>query len=320
MLLPRFDVCLISVGLMALGMGTACSQDYPNKPVRILTSEPGGPGDFVARAMAQELRPSLGQAVIVDNRPSVIISGRLAATAPPDGYTLILAASNLWLQPFLRENVPFDPVKDFSPITLATRAPLVLVAHPSLPPNTVRELIAFAKAKPGALNYGSGNTASSSHLSAELFKSMTGVDMVRVAYKGVGPALSALIAGEVQLSFTNASATMANVKSGKMKALGVTSAEPSALFPGLPTVAASGVPGYSFDVTLSVLAPANTPAAVIKRLNQEMVRVLNQSEVKQRLFSAGQASDGSSPEQLAALIKSDMTTLGKVIQDTGIRE
>lgn len=320
MLLPRLIASLFSSGLMVIGMDIAVGQDYPTKPIRMLVSEPGGAGDFTARLIAAPLALSFGQQLIIDNRPGAFTSGRLAANAAPDGYTLLFVASNLWLQPFLRENVPFDPVKDFSPITLVTTSPLIVVVHPSVAANSIKELIALAKAKPGALNYGSGNTASSSHLGPELFKSMTGVNIVRVPYKGAGPALNALVAGEVQLMIVSAGASMPHVKSGKLRPLAVTSAQPSALLPGLPTVAQSGLTGYEFAQTLGVLAPARTPATIINRLNREIARAIHQPDVKQKFFVAGVEPVGSSSVAFAALIKSDMVRLGKVIRDAGIRE
>ena len=320
MLLPRLIAWLFSFGLTVMGMDIAVGQEYPTKPIRILVSEPGGAGDFAARLIAPPLGLSLGQQLIADNRPGAFTSGRLAANATPDGYTLLFVASNLWLQPFLRDNVPFDPVKSFSPVALVTTSPLIVVVHPSLAVNSVKELIAFAKAKPGVLNYGSGNTASSSHLGPELFKSMTGVNIVRVPYKGAGPALNGLLAGEVQMMIVSAGASMPHVKSGKLRSLAVTSAQPSALLPGLPTVAQSGLTGYEFAQTLGVLAPAKTPAPIINRLNREIVRVIHQPDVKQKFFVAGVEPVGSTPAEFGAMIKSDMVRLGKVIRDAGIRE
>jgi tripartite-type tricarboxylate transporter receptor subunit TctC len=210
-------------------------------------------------------------------------------------------------------------VRDFSPITLAVTTPLLVVVHPSLPVKTVKELIALAKAKPGSLNYASGISGSATHLPAELFKAMAGVDIVRVAYKGGAPALTAVLAGEAQVMFATSSGAGPHVNSGRLRALAVTSAQPSALFPGLPTVSASGVPGYDAASIMCVFAPARTPAAVIGRLNQEIVRILNKPEVKERFIRAGSEVVASSPEQLAATITADMSTMGKVIKDAGIR-
>jgi len=233
---------------------------------------------------------------------------------------LLAAGTALWLLP-LMQKVPYDPVKDFSPISVVTSAPNVLVVHPGVPANSVKELVALAKAKPGMLNYGSSVVGTSSHLATELFKAMAGVDIVRVGYKGGGPARTALLAGEVQMVFAGAEATlMSLVKSGKLRALAVTSPQPSVLAPGLPTVAASGVPGYESGSLDCIFAPAKTPPSIILRLNQEIVRVINQSEVKQKLFNAGVETVGSSPEELAAKIKSEMARLGNILKDISISD
>jgi len=211
-------------------------------------------------------------------------------------------------------------VRDFSPVTLATRSPSVLVVHASLPVNSVRELIALAKTRPGNLNYGSGPSGASSHLAPELFKSMAGIDIVRVAYKGTGPALNALIADQVQLMFASPALAMPHVKSGRLKALAVTSAQSSVLLPELPAIADSGLPGYESVAMVAVFAPARTPDAIIKRLNQESVRFLNSPEAKQRFLNAGAETVGSSPAELTATLKSEMTRIGKVIRNAGIRD
>ena len=293
-------------------------QDYPNKPIRILTSEAGGAGDVAARMIAQGISGPLGQQVIVDNRG--IIAGEMTAKAPPDGYTLLYYGSTVWLVPFLRDTVPYDPVKDFAPITLANKQAAVLVVHPAVPVSSVKELIELAKAKPGALNYGSGPAGSPNHLQAELFKSMAGVNIVRIPYKGIAPALNDLIAGQLQLMFPSASSVTPHIKSGRMRALAVTSAQPSPMLPGLPSIAGSGLPGYESVFMLGMFAPARTPAAIITRVNQEVVKVLNRTDVKEKFFGMGTESVGSTPEAFAAAIREDMTSMGKVIKDAGIRE
>jgi tripartite-type tricarboxylate transporter receptor subunit TctC len=228
-------------------------------------------------------------------------------------------ANILWLLPFMRDHVPWDPLRDFAPVTLAVSAPNLIVVHPSLPTRSIRELIALARARPGELNYASGNAGSSNDLGAELFKSMTGVKIVRIAYRGGGPALNDLIGGHLQLSFSTASAVTTHVKSGKLRALAVTSLQPSALLPDVPTVAASGLPGYEAVSTQGLLAPAGTPPAAINLLSQEIARLLARPEVKQRFLDAGAQTVGSTPEQFAATIKSEMLRWGKVIKDAGIR-
>ena len=316
--MSRFVAGILSVGLMVSGADVVSAQSFPNKPVRFVTSEPGSANDITARLISQGISGPLGQPVIIDNRGGAVTSGTIVSQAPPDGYTLLIQSSALWSGPLL-QTTAYDPVRNFSPITLATRSPGVLVVHPSVAANSVKELIALARAKPGVLNYGSGLTGASNHLAAELFKTMAGVNIMRISYKGGGLIINGLLRGEVQLSFPTAAAVASHVKSGRLRALAVTSAEPSALVPGLPTVAASGLPGYESEVTSGVFAPAKTPEAIVKRLNQEIVRLLNQPDIKQKFFDSGVEIVGSSPEQLAAKIKSDIARLGKVIKDAGIR-
>jgi tripartite-type tricarboxylate transporter receptor subunit TctC len=318
MLIPRFVVWMFLFGMMVLGMGTAFGQNYPNKPIRIVCAEAGGGADVVARLMAQGLTASFGQQVVVENRPTGVVLGQTVAKATPDGYTLLLAGASHWLLPFTLVKIPFDPVKDFLPITLVTTSPNILVVHPSVQAQSVKELIALAKAKPGELNFGSGTTGTSSHLAGELFRIMAGVNIVHIPYKGSGPAIIALLGGQVQMMFPNAAGVASHVKSGRLRALGVTSLQPSALFPGLPTVAASGVPNYQSASIYGTFAPAGTPATLINRLNQESVRVLNRPDVKEKLFNAGVEVVGSSPEEFAAAVKSEMAVWGKLIKDAGI--
>ena len=314
-------MCICSAPFCVLGLPHAWGQNYPNKPVRIVAAAAGGGTDFAARQMAPALTANLGQQIIIENRGgSVTIPAELVAKSPADGYTLLLYGSALWLMPFLRDDVRYDPLRDFSPITLTGTQCTILVVHPSLPVKSVKELIALAKAHPGALNYSSAQPATPSHMAAELFKSMAGVNIVHIGYQGTAPALIDVVSGQVQLMFSIPSAGMPLVKSGKLRALAVTSAQRSALAPELPTVAASGVPGYEAGVTNAIFAPAKTPAAIISRLNQEFGRVLNQPAMKEKLLSAGIEVVTGTPEQLTAAVKAEMTVLGKVIKDAGIRD
>jgi len=221
--------------------------------------------------------------------------------------------------PFLQDNVPYDPLRDFAPIALVMIAPNVLVVHPSMPVKSVKQLIAFAKGRPGALNYSTTTLGSPSHLSAELFKAMAGVKIVGIPYKGAAQSMQDLISGRVELSFPSAAAAGAHVKSGRVRALAVTSAEPSVLFPGLPTIAAAALPGYEAVGKFGVFAPAGTPAAIIARLNQEIVRVLSSADTKEKFLAVGGEVSGGSPEAFAATVRSEMTRMGKVIRDAGIR-
>ncbi len=315
---PHFAPWAITVGTMALGAGVVSGQDYPTNPVRIVCSGLGGGNDFTARMIAQGLIGSLGQRVIVDNRPSGVIPGEVVSKAPPDGYTLLLSGSALWLLPFLLDKVSYDPVKDFSPITLAVTSTNILAVHPSLPVKSVKELIALAKARPGELNFGTAGSGSASHLAGELFKAMARVDIVWINYKSPGAAITDLIAGRMQLTFGSAASTKSYVDAGKLRALAVTSAQPSPLFPGLPSVAASGLPDYELVAPFGLFAPAGVSPAIINRLNQEVVRAINRPGSKERFASAGLEIVGSAPEQLAAVMKAEMAKLGKLIKDAGI--
>lgn len=314
----RFVVWTFSICATMLGAGAVSAQTYPSKPIRIVTAQAGGGTDFVARLIAQGLTDSLKQPVIIDNRGgNVSIGAEIVAKAAPDGHTLLLNAATFWVAPLLQA-APYDPVRDFAPLTLATTAPNMLVVHPALPVKSVKELIALAKAKPGMLNYGGSTAGSSTHLAVELFKAMAGVDIVRVPYKGQGPMFAALMAGEVQLTITSGAALLPHVKSGRMRALAVTSARLSAMFPGLPTIAAT-VPGYESETVFAVFAPAATPAAIVNQLQQEIARVLNKPDVKEKFFAAGNEVVASPPQHLAAAMKVDMARMGKVIKDAGIR-
>ncbi len=315
MLIARYVAWMSTAALMTVGTGAAYGQEYPNKPLRIVTGGAGGGSDFASRVIAQALSEGLNQPVIVDNRGN--FAADIVSRAPADGYTLYVDGSNFWIGPLLQKT-GYDPVLDFSALTLVGKAPNLLVLHSSAAANSVRELIALAKAKPGELNYGSGGSGASTHLAPELFKSMAGVNITRINYKGAGPAVNGLIGGEVQLMIPSASAVAAHVKSGKLKALAVTTAQPSALFPSLPTVAASGVPGYEAVVMTGMFTSGKTPTAIVSRLNREVVRALNRADVKERFLNSGVEVVGSSAEQLTAAIKSEMAKWGKVIKDAGI--
>jgi tripartite-type tricarboxylate transporter receptor subunit TctC len=297
------------------------AQEYPVKPIRIVTAAPGGAGDLVARIIGQKLTSVWGQQVLVDPRGGGVVGpAETVAKAPPDGYTLLLYGSSVWLLPFMRENVSWDPVKDFSPITLATSSPNILIVHPSVPTKSVKELIALAKARPGAFNYATGPSGTVSHLAAELFKAMSRTDMVRIGYKGTAEAHNDLITGRVQIMFDTMTAATPLIKSGKAKALAVTSAQSSVLAPGVPTVAATGLDGYEAVSTLGVFGQSKMAPGLVTRLNTEIVRLLNKPDVKERVLNGGMEVTASSADQLMAKMKSEMARMGKVIKDAGIRE
>ncbi len=316
---PRIVIGAVSGVILVLGSGTAYCQAYPAKPIRIVVTGVGSGGDFAARLIAQGVSPALGQQIIVDNRGSGNLPAEIVSKATPDGYTLCLSAAPLWITPFLRKT-PYDPVKDFAPVTLVVTSPNILVVHPSLPVKSVKELIALIRARPGALNYATSGIGGSGFLAAELFRSMARADMVRVNYKSGGLAITELMSGEVQIFFANAGAVAPHMQSGRLRALAVTSAKPSPLLPKLPTIAAGGLPGYELVSVQGIFAPARTPAAVIQRLNQEIVPFLRRPDTKERFFAAGVESLGSTPEELAATVKSEMDRLGKVIREAGIRD
>ena len=310
---------MLGVAAAMMDTGTAFCADYPSKPIRLVTSELNGGSDIVARLVAQAASVNVGQQIIVENRGgSGIIPGQIVARALPDGYTLLLYGSSIWLLPLLRDDVPFERVRDFAPITSLTTSPNVLVVHPSAPAQSIKDLIALAKSKSGALNYGSGPAGTASHLTAEMFKAMAGVNIVRVPYKGMAPALVDLITGEVQLVFATAGSVAPHVKSGRLKALAVTSPRSSPLFPGIPAVAAS-LPGYESVSMVGLFAPVKTPTVIVSRLNHEVVQVLGSAEIKDKLLNAGVEAAPGTPQQLEAAMRLETANLGKVIKDAGIR-
>ncbi|MBS1132154.1 MAG: hypothetical protein H6R16_3156 [Proteobacteria bacterium] len=302
--------------LAAMTAASAVSaQSYPAKPLRILTAAAGGGSDHATRLIATPLGVALGQQVIVDNRG--LLAADIAAKAPPDGYTLLLTGQTLWLLPFMRDNVASN-VTDFTPITTATETANILVVHPILPVKSVKDLMALAKARPGELNFATSGNGNSVHIAGELFKSMTGANVVRVNYKAASQALTDLIAGQTQFMFGVPGSVTPHVKAGRLRALAVTSAKPTQLVPGLPAVAQS-LPGYEVASRLAIFAPAGTPGPIIYRLNQEIVKILNRPEVKDKFHASGIETVGDSPEALAALIKSEIDRMGKVIKAAGIR-
>ena len=315
----RLSTSMALIAASVQNTGAAAGEVYPNKPVRIVATAPGGLTDVVARLIAPGLTASLGQQVVVDNR-NAMVAVETAAKSAPDGYTILMNGSAFWLMPLLRDHVPWDPLQDFVPITMVVTSPSILVVHPSVPVKTAGELIALAKAKPGQINYAAGTIGATPHLAAELFKHMAGINLVRISYKGTGPAVTALIGGESQVSFPNAGSVMPHVRSGRLKALAVCSLQPSELAPGLPTVTATGLPGYESVSPQALFAPAKMPPALVKRLHAEVIRVLRAPEVKERLFNTGMEVVGGTPQELGAAIKSDMTRMGKVIKEVGIRE
>lgn len=291
------------------------AQPFPSKPVRIVTSPPGGGNDFVARLIANKLAVFLGAPMVIENRPS-LLSAEIVAQATPDGYTTLLAGSTALFAPLVQP-ARFDPLKDFAAISMVSSSPAVLVVNPQFPAKSVKDLIAITRAQPGKFNYASSGSGGVLHLGAELFKKMTGVNIVRVSYKGSGPADRSVMAGETQLEFGTAPSVAPHIKSGALRALAVTSAQASALFPGLPTVA-STVPGFEVTEFKSFWAPKGTPRRVVTRLNRELMRVLKLPEVVHSLEAAGSESTPGSPDQLSQFVTAEITKWRGVIKDAGI--
>ena len=313
----------ILIGILLLAPCLAAAQAYPAKPLRlIVTFAAGGGADFAARAIAPKLSELLGQPVVVDNRPGAngALGADLVAKAAPDGYTLLLgAAGTLVVAPHLGANMPFDPMKDLAPASLVAISPFVVTLNPSVPANSVRELIALAKASPGKINYGTSGTGGSPQLATELFKSMTGVNLVHVPYKGLAPALTDLIGGQIQVVFADVGLVKGHIAGGKLKGLAVTSAVRSAAMPELPTVAEAGVPGYAAGTWYGILAPAGTPADIVSRVGAETRKALALAEVKTAFVAQGMEPAGDTPAQFAGYMREEYAKWGKVIREAGIK-
>jgi tripartite-type tricarboxylate transporter receptor subunit TctC len=308
--------------LAALGAPLiAFAQSWPAKPLHyIVPFPPGAFNDTLARTLSAELPKTLGQPVIVENKPggNTLIGTELVAKSPPDGYTLFGAALPFAVVQSLYKT-SFDVTRDFAPITLAGITPNLLVANPNAPVNSVRELIAFARAHPGKLNYASTGNGTSNHLSFELFKTMTGTQITHVAYKGSAPAVTDLIAGQVDVMFDNTPNVLPHVKAGKLKALAVSTKSRTVLAPEIPSVDESGVPGYDVSVWFGVLTVAGTPREIVQRLNGEMVKILGSREVKERFARMGVEVVAGAPEQFSQFLKSEVARWAKVVQDAGIK-
>jgi tripartite-type tricarboxylate transporter receptor subunit TctC len=298
------------------GIDVHAQDKYPTRPVRIVTATPGGGNDFLARMVAPPLGTALGQQIIVDNRPSRLVGG-IVARSTPDGYTLVIGGSTMQYTP-LMEKMDYNAITDFTPVSLLERSPNVLVVNPSLKVNTVSELVAMARAKPGVLNYGTGASGASLHLSGELFMIATNTKMTRVPYKATGPAVLGLLTNEVQLVFATAGAVVPLLKDGKLKALGVTTLEPTPLVPGIPTIAQQGVPGFEVVTIGFMLAPAKTPQPVVRRLNQHIVKLMQQPDVKERLAAGGSDASSSSPEELGRIMREDDARMRKLFKQLGL--
>jgi tripartite-type tricarboxylate transporter receptor subunit TctC len=314
----RFLVACIAL----LCVSDALAQAYPTKPIRIVVPyPPGGFNDTLGRTLAAKFTEAWGQPAVVENKPgaNTVIGTDYVAKSAPDGYTLLIVAFPFAVTPSLLKNMPYDTVKDFAPVAWAAVSPNALVVNPSLPVKSVAELIALAKAKPGSLSYASTGNGSSNHISMELFKSLAGVDIVHIPYKGSGPAVTDLLGGQVQLMFDNAPNVMPQVKAGKLRALGMSGAKRSSFAPDIPTIAESGVPGYEVAVWFGLVAPAGTPRDIVMKLNAEVLRILAMPDVRERFQGQGVEPVGSTPEQFGEHIKAQMAKWAKVVQDAGVK-
>jgi tripartite-type tricarboxylate transporter receptor subunit TctC len=308
---------------LAAGYVSAAAQTYPSKPIRlIVTFPPGGPSDFVARAIGQKLTEAWGQQVVVDNRGGAggVVGVEAAARASPDGYTLLQGQSGgLSINPALHAKLPYDPFRDFAPISMLVVNSQMLVAHPSLPAKSVKQLVALAKERPGRISYASAGYGSAQHLGMEMLKAMAGIDLLHVPYKGTGPALVDLFSGQVSLQFTSMPAVLPHVRAGKLNGIAVGSARRSPAAPDVPTVAESGVPGFEFVAWYGLFAPAATPPGIINRLNAQIVKLLGEAELSQRLASQGAEPSPSTAAGLASYMREDHERWKKVIKAANIR-
>jgi tripartite-type tricarboxylate transporter receptor subunit TctC len=301
----------------------AQAQAYPAKPIRFVVPYPaGGPLDTVARLLGYKVSESLHQPVIVDNKPGAggNIGADAVAKSPPDGYTILMGAvATHAINPTLYASIPYDPIRDFIPVTQVASTPNVLVVNPSIPASSVREFIAYAKAHPGELNFGSGSTGSAGHLAGELFKSMAAIEMTHIPYKGAAPAMQDLIGGRIQLMFDNLASSLGQVRAGKVKAIAVTTARRTALAPELPTIAESGLPGFDISTWFGIFVPAGTPREVVEKLHGEFTRALADREVREKMLILGAEPVGGRPEEFAAYIRAEADKYARVIKASGAK-
>jgi tripartite-type tricarboxylate transporter receptor subunit TctC len=318
----RVSRAILTAGISALLCGSAAGAEFPARPVRLVVAfAPGGSVDLVARLLAQKLAESWQQQVVVDNRPGAggNVSAEIVARAAPDGYTVYLCSASLVVNKSLYRSTAYDPVKDFTPITLVANVQNVLVAHPGFPAKSVKELLAVAKQRPGQINYASTGSGTSGHLAMELFKSMAGVDFVHVPYKVVGQAQNDLIGGQISLWFPTAPGALPHIHAGRMRALAVAGATRSAALPEVPTVSEAGVPGFDASTWYAMLAPARTPRELVSKYHGEIVRILKQKDFTERLSSMGVEALGSTPEHLARHIQSELPKWSRVVRQAGVR-
>jgi len=312
----------VIIAMIALPDGASAQTTYPTKPVRILVPfPPGGPADALARIVGDKLGQALGQPFVIENKPGAggNIGMEQGAKAAPDGYTLTLAPTgNMTIAPSLYAKLPYDPARDYAPITVLATVPNILVVHPSVAARSLAELIALAKAKPGTLNYASPGNGSGPHLAGELLKNMAGIDLEHVPFNGVGPAMTAVLAGDVQMFFAQSSAALPHVKSGKVIALGVASRKRIAAAPELPTIAEAGLPGFDVTSWYALVAPAGTPAPVVDRLHAEIVKVLGSADVREKIAALGAEPVGNTPAEFTAMQRAEAARWAKLAREANI--
>jgi len=309
-------VCLAAVS------GYSSAQDFPSKPLRLVVgSTPGGGTDISARLIAPKMSEQLGQQVVVENRPgaTTTIGVNYVVRSAPDGYTMLMGVSSLAINPHILQNVPYDALKDLAPVTQVLVAPNIMVAHPSLPIRTVKDLVAFARPRPGQLNFAAGGAGSSQHLAIELFLYMTGTKIVHVPYKGQGMALIDVVAGQVSLMMANVISALPHVRSARLRALGVTGSKRTTVAPDIPTIAESGVPGYEVLQWYGVLAPAATPREIIGRLHGVIAHAVQDPKIRERIVADAGEPVGNTPDEFSAILRADYKKWGDVIRKAGIR-
>jgi tripartite-type tricarboxylate transporter receptor subunit TctC len=319
---------LVRAGLVAvvfaLAPHLAAAENYPERPIRfVVPYAAGGTTDLLSRAIAQKLSEAIGQPVVPDNRPGAggNVGAEIVAKSPPDGYTMLMApVSPMAINVTLYGNkMTFNPEKDFAPITLVAKVPLVLVVHPSVPVKTLQELIALAKSKPGQLNYGSAGNGSSNHLVGEMLKTAAGIDIVHIPYRGGGPAMMAVVAGQIDMLVGQVPTVASMVNSGRLRAIAVSGAKRSPALPAVPTIAESGLPGFDATAWYSIVVPAGTPKPIIARLHTELVKILNSPDIRARLISEGADVETSTPEELAAFVRAEIPKWEKAVKDSGAK-
>ena len=311
-----------AVGALLIPLcASAYAADYPQRPIRLIVPFAAGGGlEITARSIGQKLTEKRGQSIVIDNRPgaATIVGSEIAAKASPDGYTLLMITTTFAINPSLYGKLPYDPVREFAPVTQINSVPNILVVNPSIPAHTVRELIALAKAKPGQLNYASAGSGTSPHLAAELFKTMAGIEMTHIPYKGIPPAVTDVIAGRVTMLMTTTISAAPHVKSGRLRALAITSPKRLAAMPDVPAIGET-VPGYEADAFQGMVAPAGVPKEIVRQLADDIAAIVRLPEIRERIVADGAEPIGSTPEAFGAFLKKEMLKWGKVVKESGAR-